>query len=156
MTKEDITIVSYSPEYKEHIKTLNYEWLEKYFVVEPGDVQQLSDPQQYIIDKGGYIYFAKCKDEIVGTSSLMKTGKEEYELAKMAVKEKYQGMGVGQMLLEHCLAEAAKLQAIKLSLFSNTKLTSAIHLYKKAGFTEVALPKDVHYERADIMMELIL
>ena len=45
---------------------------QKYFFIEPGDVEQLSDPQSYIIDKGGYIYFAKYKDKIVGTSSLMK------------------------------------------------------------------------------------
>lgn len=154
MTQEDIAIVPYSVEYKEHIKKLNYEWLEKFFYVEPGDEEQLSDPQRYIIDKGGYIYFAKYKDEIVGTSSLMKTGVDEYELAKMAVTEKYKGLGIGQMLLEHCLTQAKKLKAKKLSLFSNTKLTSAIHLYRKYGFTEVALPTDVHYERADIMMEL--
>ena len=154
MTQEDIAIVPYSVEYKEHIKKLNYEWLEKFFYVEPGDEEQLSDPQRYIIDKGGYIYFAKYKDEIVGTSSLMKTGVDEYELAKMAVTEKYKGLGIGQMLLEHCLTQAKKLKAKKLSLFSNKKLTSAIHLYRKYGFTEVALPTDVHYERADIMMEL--
>ena len=74
----------------------------------------------------------------------------------MAVTEKYKGQGVGQMLLEHCLARAVKLNATKLSLFSNTKLISAIHLYKKYGFIEVALPSEIHYERADIMMEKYL
>ena len=153
MIKEEITIVPYSHNYKDYIKSLNYEWLDKYFVVEPGDVEQLSDPQRHIIDKGGHIYFAKYKNEIVGTSSLMKTGEGEYELAKMAVTEKYKGQGIGQILLKHCLAEAIKLNVTKLSLFSNTKLKSAIHLYKKHGFIEVPLPLDVHYERADIMME---
>ena len=153
MKKEEITIVPYINEYKDQIKILNYEWLEKYFCVEPGDVEQLSDPQTHIIDNGGYIYFAKYKDELVGTSSLMKKDIGQYELAKMAVTEKFKGLGIGQMLLEHCLAEAVKLNATKLSLFSNTKLQSAIHLYKKYGFIEVPLPVDVHYERADIMME---
>ena len=156
MTKEEITIVPYINEYKEHIKALNYEWLKKYFFIEPGDVKQLSDPQSYIIDKGGHIYFAKYKNEIVGTSSLMKTDSNKYELAKMAVTEKYKGHGIGQMLLEHCLAEAVKLNATKLTLFSNTKLQSAIHLYKKYGFIEVPLPEAVHYERADIMMEKLM
>lgn len=156
MTKEDITIVPYSNEYRDHIKALNYEWLQKYFYVEQGDIEQLTDPQRFIIDKGGYIYFAKHKEEIVGTSSLMKTGEGEYELAKMAVTEKYKGLGIGQMLLEHCLKEARKLQATKLSLFSNTKLKSAIYLYTKYGFTEVPLPPEVHYARADIKMEKYL
>lgn len=156
MTKEDITIVPYSAEYREYIKTLNYEWLQKYFYVEQGDIEQLTDPQRFIIDKGGYIYFAKYKGEVVGTSSLMKTGEGEYELAKMAVTEKHKGLGIGQMLLEHCLKEARKLQATKLSLFSNAKLESAIYLYRKYGFTEIPLPTEVHYARADIMMEKYL
>jgi len=156
MTQENITIIPYEEEYKAYIKTLNYEWLEKYFYVEPADAKQLSDPQFYIIDKGGHIYFAKYQDEIIGTSSLIKTGVGEYELAKMAVTEKYKGHGIGKLLLEHCITEATILNATKLSLFSNTKLTSAIHLYKKYGFAEVQLPADVHYERADIMMEKYL
>ena len=156
MTKADITIVAYSNQYKEDIKLLNYEWLEKYFYVEPADSKQLSDPQLYIIDKGGHIYFAKYQEEIIGTSSLISTGVGEYELAKMAVTEKFKGHGIGKLLLEHSITEATNLNATKLSLFSNTKLTSAIHLYKKYGFAEVPLPADVHYERADIMMEKYL
>lgn len=156
MTQADVTIIPYSEQYKEHIKILNYEWLEKYFYVEPGDVEQLSDPQFHIIDKGGHIYFAKCNNEIVGTSSLIKLGMGEYELAKMAVTEQYKGLGIGKVLLEHCIQKAREINAVKLSLFSNTKLTSAIHLYKKYGFTEVQLPTNVHYERADIMMEKYL
>lgn len=156
MKKEDITIVPYAEEYKAYIKTLNYEWLEKYFYVETNDSTQLSDPQTHIIDRGGHIYFAKYQKEIIGTSSLIKTGVGEYELAKMAVTEKYKGRGVGKLLLEHCITEATNLNATKLSLFSNTKLISAIHLYKKYGFAEVPLPTDVHYERADIMMEKYL
>ena len=156
MITSEITIVPYSEEKKEYIKLLNYEWLEKYFFVEPGDVEQLSNPQFHIIDKGGHIYFAKYNNEIIGTSSLIKTGIGEYELAKMAVTEKYKDLGIGKILLEHCIQKAVNLKATKLSLFSNTKLASAIHIYKKYGFTEVALPTDVHYERADIMMEKYL
>ena len=156
MINEDITIVPYSTEYKEYIKSLNFEWLEKYFYVEAGDLEQLTDPQAHIIDKGGYIYFAKYKEEIVGTSSLMKTGDGEFELAKMAVTEKFKGLGIGKMLLEHCIGEATNIKATKLSLFSNTKLLSAIHIYKKYGFAEVPLPADIHYERADIKMEKCL
>ena len=156
MMQANITIVPFSPQYKEHIKTLNYEWLEKFFVVEPSDVESLSDPQTYIIDKGGHIFFAKNGTEIVGTSSLIKVDSEEYELAKMAVTEEYQGRGVGKLLLEHGIKAAMALRVKKLSLYSNTKLSSAIHLYKTYGFYEVPLPKDVHYNRADIKMEKIL
>ena len=65
MTMSDIAIVPYSIALKEYIKTLNYEWLEKHFFVEPSDVDQLSDPQSHIIDKGGHVYFAQYNNEIV-------------------------------------------------------------------------------------------
>jgi N-acetylglutamate synthase-like GNAT family acetyltransferase len=151
-----ITIVPYKKEYKEHLKSLNYEWLEKYFAVEPNDVKQLSNPQAEILDKGGKIFFALDDEAVIGTASLLKVSDEEYELAKMAVTEKYQHAGIGKMLMDYCIEEAKKMNAKKLTLFSNTKLEAAIHVYKKYGFTEIPLPLEMHYVRSDIMMEKIL
>jgi N-acetylglutamate synthase-like GNAT family acetyltransferase len=151
-----ITIVPYKEEYKEYIKSLNYEWLEKYFSVEPNDVIQLSNPQEEILDKGGFIYFALDDDKVVGTASLLKVNDEEYELAKMAVTEKYQHASIGKMLMGYCIEEAQKLHLKKLILYSNTKLEAAIHVYRKYGFVEVPLPKEIHYVRSDIMMEKAL
>jgi GNAT superfamily N-acetyltransferase len=130
-----IAIVPYKEAYKEHIKSLNYEWLEKYFAIEPIDVIQLSNPQEEILDKGGKIFFALDLDDdtVIGTASLLKVSDQEYELAKMAVTEKYKSLGIGKMLMEHCIAEAKKLHAKKLTLVSNTKLDAAIHVYR--GFS---------------------
>lgn len=151
-----ITIIPYSSKYKEAIKSLNYEWLEKYFFVEPYDVIQLSDPQGEIIDKGGHIYYVLYKGKVAGTSSLLKINDGEYELAKMAVTEIYKNLGLGKMLMEHCISEAIKLKAKKLILHSNTKLQAAIHLYRTYGFTEISTDPEVHYIRSDIKMEKIL
>lgn len=54
-----IEIIDYSDELNEPIKTLNYEWLEKYFRVEEGDMRSLSNPKEQIIDKGGFVFYAK-------------------------------------------------------------------------------------------------
>jgi N-acetylglutamate synthase-like GNAT family acetyltransferase len=151
-----ITIVPYKEAYKEFIKTLNYEWLEKYFFIEPNDVLQLSNSKEEILDKGGKIYFALDEGKVIGTASLLKVSDEEYELAKMAVTEKYQHAGIGKMLMEHCIDEAKKLHLKKLTLVSNTKLEAAIHVYRKYGFVEIPLPTEVHYERGNIMMEKTL
>lgn len=148
-----IEIIPYNAAYKEFIKTLNYEWLEKYFFVEPNDIIQLSNPEAEILDKGGYIFFALYNNEVVGTASLMKVSDEEYELAKMAVTEKYKGLGIGKRLLEYSIEEATKLAAKKISLYSNTKLIAAIKLYENYGFVEVPLSPEIHYERANIKME---
>lgn len=151
-----ISIVPYKAEYKEYIKSLNYEWLEKYFAVEPIDVVQLSNPQVEILDKGGKIFFALDDDKIIGTVSLLKISNEEYALAKMAVTENYKSVGIGKMLMEYCIEEAKKLNAKKLTLYSNTKLEAAIHVYRKYGFVEIPLPEEMHYVRSDIRMEKVL
>jgi ribosomal protein S18 acetylase RimI-like enzyme len=145
-------IIDFSEETKGAIKTLNVEWLEKYFRVEPSDVKSLSDPVGEIIDKGGLIYYATYNGAIVGTASLIRITNERDELAKMAVTENAQGHGIGQLLMDHCMSIAAQLNLESLVLYSNTKLGSAIHLYRKYGFVEVPLDI-VHYERANIKME---
>jgi N-acetylglutamate synthase-like GNAT family acetyltransferase len=150
-----IEIIPFSPIYKEAIKTLNLEWLQKHFRVESKDELILSDPQGQIIDKGGMIFYAKYKDEIVGTVSLIKINNDTFELSKMAVTDGVQGLGIGKKLMLHCLAVAEAKRMEKLILYSNRKLLSAIHLYKKFGFVEVLLEDGV-YERADIKMERII
>jgi len=151
-----IEIIDFSDELAQPIKTLNYEWLEKYFQVEESDVLSLSDPKKYIIDKGGFIYYAKLNGEIVGTASLLKMNETSYELGKMAVTSKAQGYGIGKLLLEHCLASARLKQISTLILYSNTKLTSAINLYRKYGFEEIELERGHYNKRGNIKMELHL
>lgn len=153
MSKKNLVdIIEFSEELSEPIKTLNYEWLEKYFRIEEGDVASLSDPQKHIIDKGGHIYYAKLNGEIVGTASLLKKSETVYELGKLAVNDKAQGHGIGTILIEYCLNIAKQKQITTLILYSNTTLQSAIHLFRKYGFEEVELESGV-YERANIKME---
>lgn len=67
-----IEIIPFSDDLQDYIKILNYEWLEKYFRIEEGDRVSLSDPKKEIIEKGGFIFYAKLNGEIVGTASLLK------------------------------------------------------------------------------------
>jgi ribosomal protein S18 acetylase RimI-like enzyme len=153
--EQHIEIIEFSDELFEPIKTLNYEWLEKYFRVEESDVVALSNPKKHIIDKGGHIYYAKLNGEIVGTASLLKKSETIYELGKMAVSSKAQGYGIGTILLEYCLDIAKQKQIKVLVLYSNTTLQSAIHLYRKYGFEEIELEVGL-YERANIKMQIVL
>ncbi|MCW3102787.1 MAG: GCN5-related N-acetyltransferase [Bacteroidetes bacterium] len=150
-----VNIIEYREELKEHIRILNYEWLQKYFKVEPNDVISLADPKGQIIDKGGFIFYAAYNDEIVGVIALLKINEGTFELAKMAVTEKYQGLKLGKILMEHCIGFAKRHDIKKLVLYSNRQLGPAIHLYEKYGFYEIPLEAG-HYERANIKMEKII
>jgi N-acetylglutamate synthase-like GNAT family acetyltransferase len=155
MSSNDLEIIPFSKDLKEPIKILNLEWLTKYFRVEPKDEIVLSNPQAEIIDKGGFIFYAKLNDTIVGTVSLLKTDSSTFELSKMAVTDVVQGLGVGKKMMEYCIDFAKNNDIKKLYLYSNRSLLSAIHLYKKYGFEEIPLESGI-YERADIKMEKII
>lgn len=151
MNPNTIEIIDFQEGLEAPIKALNYEWLEKYFQVEESDILSLSDPKEEIIDKGGFIFYAKLNNKIIGTASLLKKSEEVFELGKMAVSPKAQGHKIGTLLLEHSLNFAKEKQIKTLILYSNTQLESALHLYRKFGFTEIELEKGL-YERADIKM----
>ncbi|MBY0424915.1 MAG: GNAT family N-acetyltransferase [Cytophagales bacterium] len=151
MKQNEIQIVPFSEETKEYIKVLNVEWLTKYFRVEESDELQLSNPLQEIIDKGGYIFYAKVGTEIVGTVTLVRVDDTTFELCKMAVREDFQGEGIGKKLMTFSL-DLSKLLGFKnIVLYSNTRLEAALGLYKKFGFEEAPLEHS-HYQRANIKM----
>jgi GNAT superfamily N-acetyltransferase len=77
----------------------------------------------------------------------------EYELAKMAVTAVWQGKGISKLLIEKCLEKAKELNALKVFLASNSKLSTALSLYEKYGFKHVPVI-DNHYSNADVRMEL--
>lgn len=153
----DIRIVDYKSDYAEHFYELNIEWLKTFFYVEPFDEEVLSKPNKYIIDKGGFIFFAIKADKVVGTVALMPTEENgALELTKMAVLPEERGQKIGQQLLQHCIDFGKKQHLKVLLLYSNTKLENAIYLYRKYGFKELVLEKDSPYKRSDIKMLLEL
>tara|TARA_R110002012_G_scaffold9716_2_gene44781 strand:- start:208995 stop:209456 length:462 start_codon:yes stop_codon:yes gene_type:complete len=150
-----VNIIPYNSQFATDFKTLNIEWLEAFFYVEPYDLEVLSNPEEYIINKGGFIFFASKDDQILGTVALMPTGNTGVlELTKMAVSPSARGMGIGQQLIAHCIAFAKAQHLNKLILYSHRKLENAIHIYKKWDFKEIPLEEDVVYKRANIKMEL--
>jgi ribosomal protein S18 acetylase RimI-like enzyme len=151
MFENKVHIIEFRDELAVHFKNLNIDWLQKYFYVESTDEEMLYDPQKHIIDKGGYIFFAEANNEIAGTVALMKVKEGIYELAKMAVDEKFQGHKIGNRLMVSAIDKVKNLAATKLILYSNTMLGPAIHLYKKYGFVEVPL-ENSEYKRSNIKM----
>ena len=150
-----IQIIPYRDDLLPYFRDFNIAWLEKYFYVEPIDIEIFAHPHQYILDGGGSIFFAKYGEQIAGTCALIRTKSGELELAKMAVDESFQGKGIGQALLKAAIEKAKQMGEEKLMLYSNTQLQPAIHLYKKHGFTEVPLG-NIGYKRSNIKMEKML
>jgi putative acetyltransferase len=147
-------------------RTLNEEWITRYFALEAKDIETLGDPENAILRKGGHIFLAYAVSESgesgapepVGCVALIPMGNKVYELSKMAVSPRLRGLGIGRSLLEYAIAQARVLGAHSLFLGSSTKLANAVHLYEAVGFRHVPperLPP-MPYARADVFMELPL
>jgi len=139
-------------------RTLNEEWISRYFVLEAKDIEVLSDPEHNILARGGSIFMAHADGVAVGCVALIPIGGGVYELSKMAVVPHLRGKGIGRLLIEHAIQQARGLKVKKLFLGSSTKLKNAVHLYESVGFRHVdpaTLPPNP-YTRADVFMEMVL
>jgi DNA-binding MarR family transcriptional regulator/GNAT superfamily N-acetyltransferase len=150
-TSAEVEVIPFEPRYRDDFKRLNIEWLEKHFYVEAIDHEVLSQPERRILKPGGFIFLARLGEEIIGTCSLIKA-KDGFELAKMAVTERYQGLRIGHRLLDAAIAAFRQSKAKQLFLESNSKLRAAIRLYERNGFEHVPRPEPSHYQRADVYM----
>ena len=139
-------------------RTLNEEWITRYFTLEAKDRETLNNPAQSILLKGGHIFMAYSGSEAVGCVALIPMLNGVYELSKMAVSPHLRGRGLGRRLLQHAIAQARSIGARSLFLGSNTRLKDAVHLYESMGFRHVkpeTLPP-MPYSRADVFMEMPL
>jgi N-acetylglutamate synthase-like GNAT family acetyltransferase len=139
-------------------RTLNEEWIARYFSLEAPDIETLGDPETTILRKGGSIFMVYADSLPVGCVALIPLGQGIYELSKMAVSPQLRGRGIGRRLLLHAIAQARLLGATSLVLGSNTRLADAIHLYESVGFRQVppaSLPPNP-YTRANVFMQMSL
>ncbi|WP_299536591.1 GNAT family N-acetyltransferase [Ulvibacterium sp.] len=149
-----IKILPFEPKYAVHFRDLNLAWLKKYFQVEAKDVVLLENCQESILDVGGFIFLAEHNGKIVGCFSFIPYEEKVFELGKMAVDPDHQGLKIGQELLSFAIEFAKENHWKSIVLYSSTKLDTALHIYRKYGFVEVELEKEIPYERSDIKMEL--
>jgi GNAT superfamily N-acetyltransferase len=139
-------------------RTLNEEWITRYFTLEKMDSEVLGDAENKILRKGGHIFMAYLGPQAVGCVALIPMGDGVYELSKMAVSPDLRGLGIGRSLLEYAVTQAKHLGARSLLLASNARLENAVHLYESIGFRHLPperLPTPL-YTRANVFMEMPL
>lgn len=149
-------IVTYRPELAPAFRTLNRDWIERYFALEPADLKTLDDPERAILAPGGEIFFALVDGVVAGTVAAVVTGPGAYELAKMAVSPAHQGAGIGRALGQAVIDWVRARGATRLFLLTNSRLGPALRLYQRLGFQHRPLPPHTEYARADVYLEFPL
>ena len=155
-TKDRISIESFKKEYISDFYALNKEWIEESWQLEESDINDLSNPGKYIIDKGGEVFFAIKNDKVIATAAMVYMKRGIFELAKMTVAQECRGLGVANKLMDRSIDFAKENNADKIVLITNSSLVIARNLYDKYGFKEIMLDSDKYGDRGNVKMSLYL
>ena len=95
-------------------KSLNLEWLESCFFVEPIDELILNNPKSKILDPGGHIIMVELNSKVIGTFTFIKIEEGVFEFSKMAINPIYRGQGYGNSIMKFAISFAKKKNGKKL------------------------------------------
>ena len=79
-------------------------------------------------------WIAEMDGEIVGSVFVVQASQETAKLRLLLVEAKARGLGLGTRLVEECMRFARRSGYKKLTLWTNSVLLAARHIYQKTGF----------------------
>ena len=115
-----------------------YGWDERFEAMVAGIVKKFIERYD---PKRERCWIAEKDGEIVGSAFLVAHSKTVAQLRLMLVEPKARGLGIGARLVDECVSFARDNGYRKITLWTNSILLAARHIYTKAGF------RLVHKER---------
>lgn len=103
----------------------------------PYELLLLADPSKDLIDaylKMSDIFMARKNDEIIGVVVLFPLTAEIVEIKNIAVKQKYQGQGIGSYMIENVVKVALLNGHKSICIGTANSSVGQLYLYQKHGF----------------------
>ena len=114
-----------------------------------GEDLDITDISKYYMDNNGDFEVVEFRGNIIGSYGIYKIDEDTCELRKMYLKQNFQGLGLGNIMIENSFKMAKALGYKRITLQTNSLLYKAVKLYKKYGFEEI---EEEVCERCDLAM----
>lgn len=140
-----IAVVDYTPQLKPAFQQLVRPWLLEVLngQLEKEDEFVLEHPDKAYLDTGGFIFFARVygpAHDIAGCVVLKRLNENEFEFAKLYIKNDYRNLGLATRLIERCITRCKENEAGRLWLQTTLRMQAAHKLYYKLGFKDNPAP----------------
>ena len=133
--------------YPSEVKALFTEYTDMLIANDPKfkkylDLQNYDEELKHLENKYGMpqgrLYLLRCDGAVAGCIALRRADEHHGELKRLYIKPAYRGKGLGRFLAERIIADAKQIGYRHVILDTLPFLESAIGMYKKMGFYEVA------------------
>ena len=139
---ESVVVVDYKPGLNKHFHELAGPWLTEELngQLKEEDGIALQNPDEAHFIDGGFMFYARYKDQIVGFIALKRLNDDAFELARLYINPNYRNLGIDALLIERCISRCSENQALELWLQTSISKTEAHKIYDAMGFVDKAAP----------------
>ena len=118
----------------------------------PMDLLLLADPTTekvlaYV--QSGSCYVAFHKQDMIGVYVLTPLSQQTVEIMNVAVKESWQGRGIGKQLIRHAISEAKAAGFHTIEIGTGNSSIQQLALYQKCGFRMASIDHDFFLKHYD-------
>ncbi|OMP28279.1 GNAT family N-acetyltransferase [Bacillus sp. I-2] len=118
----------------------------------PMDLLLLADPSKekvltYV--QSGSCYAAYHEQDVIGVYVLLSLAQHTVEIINVAVKESWQGKGIGKQLIRHAIAEAKAAGFHTVEIGTGNSSIQQLALYQKCGFRMTSIDHDFFLKHYD-------
>lgn len=139
---QSVVVVDYSPGLNKHFHELAGPWLTEEMngkLKEEGGIS-LQNPEEKHFIEGGFLFYAKHKDQIVGFVALTRLDDHAFEFSNLYTHPNYQDLGIDTLLIERCISRCMENEVGELWLQTTISKTDAHMTYNALGFIDKAPP----------------